>query len=192
MNLQELDRLLEKYYNGDSKESEEKTLFELISTEDLPSEYNADRQILLGLLGSEGIPEPDNGFESRIMASIDESESRGRVISLKRRIYMAVSVAAASLIIVSSYFLLSRSSELEDTFDDPVLAYNAAIEVLEQFGRNMNSGMYALSELTIIGETEENLTKLSEPAKMVTKEMESLKYIKESIDLLDIGSAKRE
>lgn len=190
MNLQELDKLIQKYYEGETTEADEEKLFELLSSGHLPPEYTRDISIITGLSGSEDIPEPDMGFEARIMNAIDNSEQQGRVISLKRRIYTTVSVAASLLIIISSYLMLRPGSQPEDTFSDPVLAYNATLEILGRVSQTMNTGSDVISELSLISKAEDKLTKFSEPARLVSKELEPLKYIDKSIDILDFGSRK--
>lgn len=192
MNLQELDKLIEKYYQGSTSEDEEKKLFDIISSGQLPPGYTGDASLLMGLARGSDIPEPDSGFESRIMDAIDKADSEAKVKSLKSRIYSAVAVAATVLIIISSYFLIQNNGEPEDTFDDPVLAYNATIEVLSRVGETLNTGSDVISELSVISSTEDNLTKLSRPGQLISKEMESLKYIKKSIDILDLGSGQNQ
>ena len=193
MNLQELDKLIEKYYQGLTDEEEEKSLFDKISSDKLPAEYSEDLAILMGLAGgNDDIPEPDSGFEARIMEAIDRADSGARVISLKRRIYSAVSVAATLLIVISSYLLVRNNSQPSDTFDDPVLAYNATIQVLSRVGETLNTGSDVISELSAISTAEDNLTRLSEPARIISKEMESLKYIEKSMDILDMGSGRKD
>ncbi len=192
MNLQELDKLIEKYYQGSTSEDEEIKLFDIISSGQLPPDYTGDASLLVGLAKGNNIPEPDSGFESRIMEAIDKADSEAKVISLKSRIYSAVAVAATLLIIISSYFLIQNNGEPEDTFDDPVLAYNATIEVLSRVGQTLNTGSDVISELSVISSTEDNLTKLSRPGQLISKEMESLKYIKKSIDILDLGSGQNQ
>jgi hypothetical protein len=188
MNLQELDRLIKKYYDGSSSDIEEERLLSLISSSDLPPEYDVERELLFGLMDTRSIPEPDSGFESRILTAIDDSEKDSRIISIKRRIYSVVSVAATLLIIFTSYLLLRNTGEPEDTFDDPVLAYNATIEVLGRIGETLNTGSDVISELALISKAEQKLGMLAEPVRMVSREMESLKYIEQSLDILDIGN----
>jgi hypothetical protein len=193
MNQQELDKLIEKYYQGLTDEEEEKRLFDKISSGKLPAEYSEDLAILMGLAGGkDDIPEPDSGFEARIMEAIDRDDSGARVISLKRRIYSAVSVAATLLIVISSYLLVRNNGQPADTFDDPVLAYNATIEVLSRVGETLNTGSDVISELSVISTAEDNLNRLSEPARIISKEMESLKYIEKSMDILDMGSGRKD
>jgi len=185
MNLQELDKLIDRFYKGTSTESEETQLLEWMSREDLPPEYATDISLLKGMRADEYINEPDAEFESRIMSAIDKAANEKKIVSIKRRLYSAVSVAATLLIIISSYLLLRDASEPQDTFDDPILAYNATLEVLERVGRTLNTGSDVISELSIISKTEQEIMKLSEPARIINREMESLKYIEKSMDILD-------
>lgn len=193
MNLQELDKLIQKYYQGITSEDEEERLFKVLSTEELPDGYSEDLAMLKVLAGSnKDIPEPDSGFESRIMEAIDRADSDSKVISLKRKIYSAVAVAATLLIMISSFLIVRSNAEPKDTFDDPVLAYNATIEVLSRVSETMNTGSDVISELSVISSTENNLSMLSQPARMISKKMEALKYIEQSMDILDMSSGKND
>ena len=175
MNQQVLDRLLEAYYAGTSTCDEERELRSLLMSEDLPPAYEHDMEVILSLSGdSIQIPEPDAGFELRIMDAISKQEISPRTLKLRRMIYSSVAAAATVLILVSTWLILDRSGEPTDTFHDPVLAYNATIEVLMQVSETMNSGRSALDDLSVISTTTENLVKLSEQQKLVTKKMEPL------------------
>lgn len=193
MNLQELDKLIQKYYQGISNEDEEERLLKILSSEELPPEYSDDLAMLkLMFEGDEDIPEPDSGFEARIMEAIDKADTGAGIISLKRKIYMAVSVAATLLIVISSYFIVSNNTQPADTFDDPVLAYNATIQVLSRVGETLNTGSDVISELSVISVAEDNLTRISQPARIISNKMESLKYIEKSMDILDMGSVNND
>ena len=193
MNPQELDKLIQKYYQGITSEDEEERLFKIISDNKLPPEYAEDFAMLKVLADADAdIPDPDSGFETRILKAIDRSDSDARIISLKRKIYSAVAVAASLLIMISSFFLVRNNSGPEDTFDDPVLAYNATIEVLSRVGETLNTGSDVISELSVISTAENNLRRLSQPARIISREMESLKYIEKSLDILDMGSGKND
>jgi hypothetical protein len=126
------------------------------------------------------------------MQAIDRSDSGARIISLKRKIYSAVAVAATLLIMISSFFLVRNNSGPEDTFDDPILAYNATIEVLTRVGETLNTGSDVISELSVISTAENSLRRISQPARIISREMESLKYIEKSLDILDMGTGKNE
>ncbi len=188
MNRQELDRLLELYYDGKSSDKEEQDLIAMVRDSNLPEEYYSERDMLLTLSGkADEIPEPDNGFESRIMQAIDDSEQSARITSLKRRVYTAVSIAASFLILISSVFILNRNSQPADTFDDPLMAYNATVDLLQQVSSTLNSGSEAIGDLALIAETRDKINMLSAPAIKASKDMESLKYLEKSLSILSRG-----
>ncbi len=188
MNRQELDRLLDLYYDGKSSDKEEQDLIAMVRDNNLPEEYYSDRDMLLTLSGkADEIPEPDNGFESRIMQAIDDSEQSVRITSLKRRVYTAVSIAASFLILISSVFILNRNSAPADTFDDPLMAYNATVDLLQQVSSTLNSGSEAIGDLALIAETRDKINMLSAPAIKASKDMESLKYLEKSLSILSRG-----
>ncbi len=188
MNRQELDRLLDLYYDGKSSDKEEQDLIAMVRDSNLPEEYYSERDMLLTLSGkADEIPEPDNGFESRIMQAIDDSEQSVRITSLKRRVYTAVSIAASFLILISSVFILNRNSEPADTFDDPLMAYNATVDLLQQVSSTLNSGSEAIGDLALIAETRDKINMLSAPAIKASKDMESLKYLEKSLSILSRG-----
>ncbi len=188
MNRQELDRLLELYYDGKSSDKEEQDLIAMVRDSNLPEEYYSERDMLLTLSGkADEIPEPDNGFESRIMQAIDDSEQSARITSLKRRVYTAVSIAASFLILISSVFILNRNSAPADTFDDPLMAYNATVDLLQQVSSTLNSGSEAIGDLALIAETRDKINMLSAPAIKASKDMESLKYLEKSLSILSRG-----
>lgn len=188
MNRRELDSLIELYFNAESSKEEEARLIEILGEAELPEDYYPERDMLLDInAGGDNIPEPDSKFEDRIMQAIDKSDKAKKVISLKRRIYTVVSVAASLLILITTVLMLNRNTEPADTYDDPMLAYNATIELLQEVSLTMNTGSEAISDLLLIAETKEKLSRLSEPARKASRDMEALKYIEQSLLILRKG-----
>lgn len=188
MNLQELEDLLERYYDGNCSSPDQKRLTELLYDKDLPPEYLADKQMIEGLSEYESIPEPDDGFESRIMAAIDESEKEMKLSGLRRKVYIITSVAAAILIMISSYFLLVADQQ-KDTFSDPLLAYNQTKQILYRVSAGINSGKEHLYELSAINEVRSNISIISNSQNTLNKELDPLKHLNKSIRLFDISSS---
>lgn len=182
-----LKKLLEKYYAGASSADEEKKILELLRRKDLPVEFYDDRVLMEGLHGEDDIPEPSTDLKTRIITAIDDSEKGKRIISGKRRLYSVVSVAAGILIIISFWFILVDKSSIKDTYNDPQLAYNETVEVLYRVSANLNKGMYPMEELTLIGDTKSKLEMIPESRNAVTKELDALKYIGNSIRLLNMN-----
>ena len=187
MNLKELRQLLDKYYEGTSSSQEETILISLLNDDNLPDEFAADRRMFDLLREEREIPQPDNGFEGRIMGAIDKFENERHTVSLKRTIYSVVSVAASLLIVVISYFIIYENRPV-DTFDDPILAYNETMRVLQDVSMNLNKGSRAIEELAVFDVARSNLGKLSIPQEVITREMSSLRYIEKGFSLLYPGN----
>lgn len=187
-----LNELLEKYYAGTSSEDEEQELRMLLEHEDLPSEFDEDRMLITGLYGKEKIPEPSSDLNGKIMSAIDESERNIKIIPGKRRLYSIVSVAASVLIIISLWFLLQDTTQFKDTYNDPQLAYNEAVEVLYRVSSNLNKGRAQLEELSLIEQTHSRLNLIPESRDAVAGELKALKYIENSIEMLGVNEKNKE
>ena len=186
MNLLVLRQLLDKYYEGKSSSEEETQLIAMLRKPDLPEEFEADRNMFSLLKEDISIPEPDAGFENRIMSAIDKSQGRRQFLSQKRNIYSMISVAASLLIAVSSYFFINANRP-SDTFDDPVLAYNETMRVLYGVSQNLNIGSSTIEELAVFDVARSNLRKLSIPQRVIANEMSSLKYVEKGFSILYPG-----
>ncbi len=187
-----LKELLEKYFAGTSSEDEEQELRMLLEYEDLPSEFDEDRILITGLYGKEKIPEPSGDLYGKIMSAIDESERKIKIIPGKRRLYSIVSVAASVLIIISLWFLLQDTTQFKDTYTDPQLAYNEAVEVLYRVSSNLNKGRAQLEELSLIEQTHTRLNLIPESRDAVAGELKALKYIENSIEMLGVNEKNKE
>lgn len=186
MNLQELKQLLDKYYEGTSSSQEENILISMLNDDSLPAEFLADQRMFALFKEEHEIPEPDDGFEGRIMGAIDKSENELRTVSLKRTIYSIISVAASLLIVVISYFIINANRPV-DTFDDPVLAYNETMKVLHNVSMNLNRGSQAIEELAVFDVARSNLSKISIPREIIVREMSSLRYIEKGFSIFYSG-----
>jgi len=187
-----LKELLEKYYAGTSSEDEEKQLRLLLEHEDLPSEFDEDRILITGLYGKEKIPEPSSNLNGKIMSAIDDSEKNIKIIPGKRRLYSIISVAASVVIIISLWFLLQDTTQFKDTYTDPQLAYNEAVEVLYRVSSNLNKGRDQLEELSLIEQTHSRLNLIPESRDAVAGELRALKYIENSIEMLGVNERNKE
>ena len=117
-----LKELLEKYYNGDTSVEEELSLKEYFSGDEVHPGYEAEKEIFRLYSASEEITAPDDGLEARIKLAIDHLEEHQSKQTPVIRRYTVMSIAAALLILVASYFMLKHHAEPEDTFSDPRLA----------------------------------------------------------------------
>jgi hypothetical protein len=152
MKEEELKRLVEKYYNGESTEEEENTLRDFFKKNDVPEGYEAEKEIFSFYTGPENIPEPSIDFEARILAGIDASERVAGSLKTKRYIISVMSAAAGLLLLAGSYFFFINKSETADTFTDPQIAYAETIKILREVSSQMNRGAQVLEPVGMINE----------------------------------------
>jgi hypothetical protein len=84
MNEEELKRLIEKYYNGESTEEEESALRDYFRKGNIPEGYEAEKLIFSYYTESAELPEPSLDFEARILAGIDASDLKSRSPKMKK------------------------------------------------------------------------------------------------------------
>ena len=144
MKEEELKRLVEKYYSGESTEEEENTLRDFFRKDNVPEGYEAEKEIFSFYNGSDNIPEPSIDFEARILAGIDASERVAGSQKTKRYIISVMSAAAGLLLLAGSYFFFVKESETTDTYTDPKIAYAETIKILMEVSSQLNHGTQAL------------------------------------------------
>mgnify|MGYP001095880444 CR=1 FL=1 len=190
MNWSVLRTLLGKYYGGVSSREEEKQMLDLLNQEDLPGEFYEDKILITGMHAGEEIPEPSTDLDKRILSAINKSEKEKRIIHGSRRLYSFVSVAASIIIIIGFWFIFDKKNHLKDTYQDPQLAYNETIEVLYRVSFNLNKGRDQINELSLIGETRSKLGLITDSRETIRQELNALKYIESSIEMLDLTNNK--
>jgi len=191
MRNSELDRLLERYYAGETTVSEEERIREILDSEDLPGLYLTERELFRVLASDEGIPAPSAGFEKSIMERIDFEEERSRISTIKRKLYSAVAVAASLLIAVSSYFIIFSNQNPRDTFTDPELAYLQTVEVLRIVSEGLNSGSSRLSDLAYIDQATENIGIFRRSNESVSKKLEPLGYLDKGLKIFEEAAGEK-
>jgi len=147
MNTQEITRLLEKYYSGESTEEEELNLKTFFQSGNLPEEFETEKEIFSYYSDAEQIPEPSSGFEERIIASIDDQENRESTDRVRRGLLTIMSAAATLLLLIGSYFFIIRKSEPKDTFSNPEIAYAETVKILYDVSSKINRGTEVLEQV---------------------------------------------
>jgi hypothetical protein len=181
MKEEELKRLIERYYNGESTEKEERSLRDFFRRNDVPMGYEAEKSIFGYYDESEIIPEPSIDFEARILAGIDASEKQRGTQNRKRYLIPLVSAAAGLLLLAGSYFFIINRTEPGDTFSDPAIAYAETVKILRDVSSRMNHGAQALEPVGKINEvTKKGFETISKSTRLVEKNLKSLTYLQKS------------
>lgn len=152
MNVDKIKILLERYYDGQTSEMEEKELKRFFLEEKhVPDSLKEDKEFFIGLLQVAEPKELPFGWEERLDGLIDEWDvceqkktdralKNARIIRLK----WISGVAACVLLLVStnlSMRLFSEPMVLCDTYTTPEEAYEETEKALKMFSVNLNKGL---------------------------------------------------
>lgn len=183
MNREELERLLEKYYNGESSEEEELILRKFFRNEDIPEAYREEKEIFNYYSQMEKIPEPEYGFERRIIAAIDNEDIYLNSRRKRRLVISFSSIAAGLLILAGSYFFFIHRTEPRDTFTDPDIAYAETKKILYDISYRMNQAVQALEPVSKIHTvTERSFDVMNRTAKKIEKNIQTLDDVREALE----------
>jgi hypothetical protein len=191
MNTKELNRLLEKYYKGESTEAEEEKLRRFFSGENIPEGYDTEKAIFCYYDEANAIPEPSYDFEARILDGIDRYEEGRRKFSIRRHLIPSLSAAAGILLLAGSYFFFIHRSEPRDTFTDPQIAYAETMKILMNVSSQLNRGAMALEPVGKMNEmTTKSLESIHKSTKIVERNLKSLDYLERAIEIINVPAEK--
>ena len=191
MKTDELNKLLEKFYNGESTEEEERDLRVFFSENIIPEGYEAERALLCYYMTASEVPEPSSDFEARILAGIDETEKNRMAWKFRRFILPVLSTAATVLLLAGSYFIFVHRSEPRDTFSDPKIAYAETMKILMDVSSQLNSGAIALEPVTRINDfTTQSFAAINKSTRIVEKNLRNLQSLQKAIEITNESLAK--
>jgi hypothetical protein len=177
MKEEDLKRLIDRYYSGESTEEEEIVLKEYFRKDNIPEGYEAEKVIFGYYSEFEDIPEPSVDFEARILAGIDASERHG----IKKYLLPLVSAAAGLLLLAGSYFYFTGRAEPADTFKDPQMAYTETIRILRDVSSQLNRGTEVLEPVGKMNEvSKKSFDSMNKSTRIVEKNLKSLNYLQKS------------
>lgn len=152
-NTDYINHLLERFYQGQTSESEEQELKRYLLEEETDESLSADRKLFLELsslkqeLDSTGLPE---GMQQRLSARIDQWDHADK-IRRKRKLRLTGwwSGIAAILIVGISLSLFHQQPDTPmppDTFDSPEVAYAETQKVLHLLADALEKGTSSLEK----------------------------------------------
>jgi hypothetical protein len=191
MNEEELKRLIEKYYNGESTEEEESALRDYFRKGNIPDGYEAEKLIFSYYTESAELPEPSLDFEARILAGIDASDIKSGSHKIKRYLLHILSAAAGLLILAGFYFFFVNKTVQSDTFSDPEIAYAETIKILRDVSSQLNHGAQVLEPVGKINEiTRKSFESLNKSTQIVEKNLRSLDNLQRAIEISHVPVEK--
>ncbi len=191
MNTKELNKLLEKYYKGESTEEEEEKLRMFFSGGNIPEGYEAEKDIFSYYNEAITVPEPSYDFEARIIEGIDKSEESRRKVTIRRYLIPSLSAAAGILLLAGSYFFFIHRTEPRDTFTDPAIAYAETMKILMNVSSQLNRGAMALEPVGRMNEmTTKSFESINKSTKIVERNLKSLNYLERAIEIVNVPDGK--
>lgn len=154
MNMKDINKLLQKFYRGETDLEEERYLSDHFRQSPLPSDSEHDRDVFLALSHHTGaVP---SGLKQRMDSLIDaleQEEKKAAPLPVKKLLPGRIIGLVASLLLVAAIGLRthfrgeSNSSLLADTYDSPQQAHEAAINALQLFSHNFSRGAQSVGKV---------------------------------------------
>jgi hypothetical protein len=141
MNLQDIEKLLDRYFEGETKLSEENRLREFFASGNVPEKWKKLEGFFHYLDSEQNSRLTDPAFDDKVMSAI--GESRLAMLTDLRRpwIYWIAGVAAGILILVAMFVKFDPFSKgIQDTYKDPQTAYIEARKILLYVSGKFNQG----------------------------------------------------
>lgn len=162
MKTDEVKRLLQRYFNGESTISEEQQLLAYFRSGKVAKEV-AQYAEFFGGISELANTANDSNIEEEVMDYILENENREK--THYRTMWKRVTGIAASIIIVLGGFLFYQEQKkpFDDTFKDPEQAYAYASETLQFVSAKYNKGLAELSNFKKLGLASKPIQKGTEP-----------------------------
>ncbi len=187
MEVQEILRLLQRYFDGETTEAEEQQLNAYFQSGEVAEELAEYTEFFGGISELAGAAD-DPTIEDDVMDYILENEHRDKTRYLT--MWKTVTGIAATVIIVLGGFLFYQEQQkpYSDTFKDPEEAYAYAAKTLQFVGSKYNTGMAHLAEFDKLRKGSEPVKKATEPVVEFYEGIEKIEATEASSPLQDLDS----
>ena len=138
MKVEEIERLLAEFYEGNTNEQEEELLKEAFRTEEVPEHLQKDKKLFLSFFPGEVVDNVPAGLEEQRFFHRNKAKRNWRWIG---------GIAATILVLVGvGYGITNMGEDMrpptpQDTFSDPEAAYKALQATLIEVSANLNKGI---------------------------------------------------
>ncbi|HNP19399.1 MAG TPA: hypothetical protein PKL31_13260 [Fulvivirga sp.] len=166
MDSSRIDKLLEKYWEGETSLEEEKELKDYFASGEVEARFNSVAP-LFNYYKEEANVGLDTFFDERMIAKLEKTETKRKVQKPGRMVELFSNIAKVAavglIVIVAGYFIRQEMKKdeikpyLTDTFDDPQKAFEETKKALELISRNFNKGRKEAKKITTFNEAQEKV-----------------------------------
>jgi hypothetical protein len=158
MNLHEIDKLLEKYFEGETTLQEESRLRNFFTSGNVPERWKSMEKYFTCMILESNLELPDDNFDDKVLAEVKEDKISVLTDIRRPWIYWMAGVAATALILIAVFVKFDPfSKSIENTYNDPEVAYMEAKKILMYVSAKFNQGTSKLEPVTAL---EAGLTEL--------------------------------
>lgn len=169
MKVEEIERLLAKFYDGNTDEQEEEALKEAFGTEEVPVHLQRDKRLFLALCQKEtDLEHVPSRLADKLSRMVDEkADEEQRFFHRNRTKHnwrWVGGVAATVLLLCGMGYSIVNWKDApptpQDTFSDPQDAYRALQATLMEVSTNLNMGIQQVEATQIeVTKAKQEITK---------------------------------
>ena len=183
MDIKELRKLLQKYYNGETTLKEEDTLKKyFVDNPDIDEEFRAEKEQFIMFEKAEKQDVPIEDFEKKLEILIDNQKVKYPVFK-RNKIWIQITAVAASVLIIfgvyNSIKYFTGKPEYKDTIEDPQLAYEETKKTLLYISEKLHYGTRELENINKLNSSVQKLNTVSKLSQGLDK-LQLLSKISES------------
>jgi len=164
MELTTIRELVEKYWNGETSREEEAQLKRYFQEEEAPADLKKEAALFRYYRFNTQSHTLDERFDELLTRRIERKQTRQRWLTFRP----ALQIAAAIAFVIFTAILFKEEWEnpttensivatVEDTYEDPRLAYEQTKEALLLVSSLMNEGTQHIQELETFSEAQETV-----------------------------------
>ena len=187
--IEKIKAILERFYKGDTTIEEERELQEYFRVHAVPEEMLPDKELFLSMETKPSDIEIPADLNAKILKAIDNAEHR-EVRTRRISIFSLSGLAAGLLILISVYLFYLKDSPdsmlagntLQETYDDPMDAYEEVKKTLAYVSTKFNEGTNELKYVKQVNRTVGTLQPLTFISKG-NKEVRLLQQLEKAQDI---------
>lgn len=161
MDSKNINALLEKYWNCETSLEEEQQLKEYFRGREIPEQLKETAVLFQYFDDHKKKTLADSGFDHEVLTKV-KTPKQGKVAKL---VFNSMRIAAGIAVLVIATFLVrneirkSNPSPVEDTYDDPKLAFEETKKALQMISKSFGSAQDKAKKINMFNEAQKSVQK---------------------------------